>query len=159
MSYLGVEDTVPVPTVCILRKYLYGLILFSYLWGVNWRCDILALLRWSTLESGDARLYPGLPQPAPCPGILFTHVLWRHARNVLWLVMGVRHHYCRMDNWRPFNWSSSNNLWFILCGHQGFGAGLFWAAPALGSFYPEPAPTPGKREHNVGFFLNWLRIV
>ena len=28
----------------------------------------------------------------------------------------------------------------------------FGAAPALGSFYPEPAPTPGKREHNVVFF-------
>ena len=31
---------------------------------------------------------------------------------------------------------------------QGFGAGLFWAAPAPGIFYPGPAPAPGKREHN-----------
>ena len=35
----------------------------------------------------------------------------------------------------------------------------FGAAPAPGIFYPEPAPAPGKREHNVGIFLNWLRIV
>ena len=32
----------------------------------------------------------------------------------------------------------------------------FGAAPALGIFYPElaPAPAPGRREHNFGFFLN-----
>ena len=35
----------------------------------------------------------------------------------------------------------------------------FGAAPAPGLFYPEPAPAPGKREHNVEIFLNWLRIV
>ena len=30
----------------------------------------------------------------------------------------------------------------------------FEAAPAPEIFYPEPAPAPGKREHNVGIFLN-----
>ena len=28
----------------------------------------------------------------------------------------------------------------------------FGAAPAPGIFYPEPAPAPGEREHNVGIF-------
>ena len=35
----------------------------------------------------------------------------------------------------------------------------FGAAPAQGIFYPEPAPAPGERVHNVGIFLNRLRIV
>ena len=28
----------------------------------------------------------------------------------------------------------------------------FGATPAPGIFYPEPAPAPGKREHNFGIF-------
>ena len=30
----------------------------------------------------------------------------------------------------------------------------FGAAPATGIFYPEPAPAPGKREHDFGIFEN-----
>ena len=30
----------------------------------------------------------------------------------------------------------------------------FGAAPAPGIFYPEPAPTPGKKEHDFGIFEN-----
>ena len=30
----------------------------------------------------------------------------------------------------------------------------FGAAPAPGIFYPEPAPAPGKREHDFGIFEN-----
>ena len=28
----------------------------------------------------------------------------------------------------------------------------FGAPPAPGKFFPEPAPAPGKREHNFGIF-------
>ena len=53
---------------------------------------------------------------------------------------------------RTIFFSSEKPVFMILTVSRVSEPACFGAAPGI--FYPEPAPAPGEREHNVGIFLN-----